>query len=150
MAATCKNVKKNSPSGRKIKVPLSWRIPSLLAMVPIGIAIFYGIFHGFGGKIPFSEADRDTIFIAFICAVGIPTFAYSIIDKIMKGIILRRSSTDIAADIAKDIAVTAAVAAVDVLTGSTAGGESGSGSSSSGGAKGGGGEFGGGGASGSY
>jgi uncharacterized membrane protein YgcG len=147
-----KEVKKRSRM--KIKVPMLWRLLSWVSMVPLGMAVFYVIFHKSGGKFPLAAGDStDPYFFGFIFGVLTPVIVYCfIIDKILKGIVMRRSNADIAEDIAADIAMSAAVTAAEVVLDTVAGGSSsGSSSSSSGGStKGGGGDFGGGGASGGY
>lgn len=133
------------------KVPLSWRIISILAMLPLGAGLFLLIFIKSGGKLPLAAGDStDPIFFAFIFAIVLPVILYLfVIDKILTGIVTRRSGKAVALDIAGDIGKEVAIAAVDAVLG---GGDSDdrSSSGSSGGTQGGGGSTGGGGASGSY
>lgn len=134
----------------KVKVPISWRILSLLSMLPLGMLIFYIIFSKSGGKFPLAAGDStDPYFFGFVFAVLMPVIVYIfIIDKILKGIVTKRSGTEIALDVAEDLGKEVAIAAVDaVLGGSSSDNRS---SSSGSGTKGGGGDFGGGGASGGY
>jgi len=145
---------KTRRSQERIKVPVSWRILSLLSMVPPGMAIFYVIFRKSGGKFPLAAGDStDPYFFGFIFAVLLPAIIYIfIVDKILKGIVMRRAGKDIARDIAVDVSRTAAVVAAEVVLDAALGGGSSLDSRSSSGSStnGGGGEFGGGGSSGGY
>ena len=146
--------KQNSSSQKSSKVPIFWRIISVLLMFPLGIAIFAVIFRKSGGKFPIPEgASTDPFFFAFIFGVLIPTILYwFIVDKVLKGIAARRPTKNIAADVTKDIARSTAEMAAEVVIDSVLGGSSGDSKSSSSGSSpmGGGGEYGGGGASGGY
>ncbi|MGC2061873.1 MAG: hypothetical protein WA610_02775 [Thermodesulfovibrionales bacterium] len=149
-------MKKNkSCSKAKVNVPVSWRILSIFSMLPFGMILFYVIFSKSGGKFPLAAGDStDPYFFGFLFAVLIPAIVYIfIVDKILKGIVMRRPGKDIAKDVAVDVAKTAAVMAAEIVVDAALGGSSAGSSSSSssgGGTKGGGGEFGGGGASGGY
>lgn len=144
-------MKKNrGRSLEKVKVPVSWRILSLLSMLPLGALIFYIIFSKSGGKYPLAAGDStDPYFFGFVFAVLTPVIVYLfIIDKVLKGIVMKRPGKAVALDIAGELGKEVAITAVDaVLGGSSSGDRS---SSSGGGTKGGGGDFGGGGASGGY
>ena len=145
---------KTRRSQGRIKVPIFWRILSLLSMLPPGLVIFYVIFRKAGGKFPLAAGDsKDPYFFGFIFAVLLPAIIYIfVIDRVLKGIASRRAGKDIAKDIAVDVAKAAAVAAAEVVVDAVLGGSASSGSRSSSGssAKGGGGEFGGSGSSGGY
>jgi uncharacterized membrane protein YgcG len=146
-------VKKSTRSQGRIKVPVSWRISSVLSMVPLGLAIFYFIFRKSGGKFPLAAGDStDPYFFGFLFAVLLPAIIYIfIVDKILKGIVMRQAGKDIAKNIAVDVARTATVMAAEVVLDAAVGGASSDSRSSSGSStKGGGGEFGGSGSSGSY
>ncbi len=142
--------KKESRTRMKVTVPLLWRILSMLAMLPLGILTFYVIFTKSGGKYPLAAGDStDPYFFGFVFAVLVPAIVYLfIIDKVLKGIVMKRSGKAVALDIAADLGKEVAIAAVDaVLGGSSSDNRS---SSSGSGTKGGGGSFGGGGASGGF
>ncbi len=149
MTTTGKGTKRNKLVRRKVKIPLLWQALALAAMLPVGLGIFYFGIHRAGVTLPISEKDRDPVFFSFLFAVAIPTFIYAIIYRVMRGLLLKKPSADIAKEVAKEVAEDVAVAAVDAVIGSGGENESRSGSSSSG-AQGGGGDFGGGGASGGY
>jgi len=146
--------KEKSRAQKKIKVPVSWRIISILSMLPVGMLIFIIIFRKSGGKFPLAAGDStDPYFFGFVFAVLIPLLVYIfIVDKILRGVVMKRSGEAIAKDVATDIAKSAAVIAAEVVLDAVVGGSASAGSSSSSGSstKGGGGEFGGGGASGGY
>jgi len=131
------------------RVPASWRIISLLSMLPLGWFIFITIFHRSGGKFPLAAGDStDPYFFGSVFAVLIPAIVYIfVIDKVLRGIVSRRSGKAVALDIAEDLGKEVAIAVVDAALGGSSAGSS---ASSGSGAKGGGGEFGGGGASGGY
>ncbi|MBA4373401.1 MAG: hypothetical protein C0402_11150 [Thermodesulfovibrio sp.] len=142
-------VKKNKGRAQaKVKVPVSWRIISILAMLPLGVGIFLLIFTKSDGKFPLGAGDStDPYFFGFIFAVLIPVIVYAfIVDKVLKGIVTKRSGKAVALDIAEELGKEVAIAAVDAVLG----GGSSSDNRSSSGTKGGGGSFGGGGASGGY
>lgn len=110
--------KKNRRLHESIRVPVSWRILSLLSMLPLGMAVFYGIFRKSGGRFPLRAGDStDPYFFGFIFAVLLPATVYIfIVDKILKGIVMKRSGKTIAKDIAEDVAKTAAVMAAEVAS----------------------------------
>ncbi|MBI5848012.1 MAG: hypothetical protein HZB31_08705 [Nitrospirae bacterium] len=142
--------KKQRRSFDKVRLPLSWRVSSILAMLPLGYEIFMLIFRKSGGKFPLAAGDStDPIFFASVFSIVLPCFFYLfVVDKILRGIVARRAGSEIAIDVAKDLGKAAAEMAAEVVLG---GGSSDDRSSSSGGStKGGGGEFGGGGSSGGY
>ncbi len=150
MTTTDKTPKKYRRMRRKIKIPLLWRALALAAMLPVGLGIFYFGIHRAGITLPISEKNRDTIFFSFLFAVTIPAFIYSIIKLVMRDLLIKKPSGEIAREIAKDIAEEVAITAVDAMTGSGGRRDSGPGSSPSSDTRGGGGDFGGGGASGGY
>lgn len=148
-------MKKKRNSNRKtVRVPLLWSICSAVALMPLCPFIFFFILRKSGASFPIAAGQStDPFFFGGVFAIVIPLIIYVFfIDKVLRGIVMKRSSADIAKDVATDIAKTAAVMAAEVvldaaLGGSSAGSHS---SSGSGGTKGGGGESGGGGASGGY
>ncbi len=150
MTATGKGTKRNKLVRRKVKIPLLWQALALAAMLPVGLGIFYFGIHRAGVTLPISEKDRDPIFFSFLFAVAIPAFIFAIIYRVMRGLLLKKPSADIAKEVAQEVAEDVAIAAVDAVIGSGGDDESRSGSSSSSGAQGGGGDFGGGGSSGGY
>jgi uncharacterized membrane protein YgcG len=122
-------------------------------MLPLGAAVFCIIFSKSGGRFPLAAGDStDPYFFGFIFAVLLPAIVYLfIVDKILRGMAMKRSGGEIAKDIAEDVAKTAAVIAAEVALDAVVGGQSPDSRSSAGSTtKGGGGEFGGGGASGGY
>ncbi len=142
--------KKRRRSLDKVRLPFSWRIISILAMLPLACGIFMLIFRKSDGRFPLQAGDStDPIFFASIFGILLPLLIYIfVVDKILKGIASKRSGGEIATEVAKDIGKAAAEMAVDAILG---GGSSDNRSSSSGsGTKGGGGSFGGGGSSGGF
>lgn len=143
---------KRSRLQQRAGVPLLWRISSTLLMVPLAALTFFLLFRLSGGQFPLQAGgSTDPYFFSSIFAVLIPVLVWLAVDKIMRGIIARRSATEIAADLGKDLAQAAAVAAAEVVIDAALGGSSNRNSSSSSSSAGGkGGQFGGGGASGGY
>lgn len=137
---------KKSGRSKKSKVPISWRIISVLLMLPLGAGIFYTIFRKSGGRLPLQAGDStDPLFFSSVFAMLIPAILYLlVVEKVLRGIAAKRSGGEIAAEVAKDIGRAAAEA---VLSGGSSDDRR---SSSGGGTSGGGGSSGGGGASGGY
>lgn len=110
----------------KVKVPIFWRILSLLAMLPLGMLIFYVIFSKSGGKFPLAAGDStDPYFFGSVFAVLIPLLIYLfIVDKVLKGMVMKRSGKEIAKDVAADVAKAAAVLAAEVVVDVALGGSS--------------------------
>ena len=144
--------KQGKRSRPKVKVPLSWQIYTVLAMIPLGMLTFLLIFRATGGIFPpIAGGSTNPYFFGFIFAISLPIIVWMYVNRILQGIVMKRSGGEIAADVAKDIARTAAEMAAEVVLDAALGGSSTSSrSSSSGGATGGGGKFGGGGASGGF
>src|SRR5574340_906636 len=101
----------------RVKVPFFWRVLSLLGMLPLGMLIFYIIFSKSGGKYPLAAGDStDPYFFGSVFAVLIPVLVYLlIVDKVLKGIVTKRSGKEIAKDVALDVAKAAAVMAAEVV-----------------------------------
>lgn len=144
--------KKGKRSRPAVKVPLSWRICAILAMLPLGMAIFYLIFRASGGKFPPAAGEStDPYFFGLVFAIAVPILVWLYVYRILQGIVMKRPGREIAAEVAADLAKNAAVIAAEVVLDAAVGGSSTGGrSSSSGGTTGKGGQFGGGGASGGF
>ncbi len=142
--------KKSKRSLPKARVPLSWRLCTGLAMIPLAMSIFLLIFRAAGGKFPPAAGrSTDPYFFGLVFALALPILVWLYVDRILQGIIMKRSGREIAVDVAKDLACNAAAMVAEIVLDAAVGGSSAnSGSSSTGGTSGKGGKFGGGGASG--
>ncbi len=144
-------MKKKNSDGKKVQIPLTWRICSWFATVLLAIGIlavfYYKVSKGEPNPYhPFDPLETAGFGLVF-GGLGAAIVKMLIIDKVLLRIAQKRSAVEIVEGVAKDVACTAVGVAVqgvvDGVTGS-------SGSSSSDSVKGGGGESGGGGASGGY
>ncbi len=74
-------------------------------MIPLGLLIFVLVQRKSRESFPIAEGQRtDPFFFGGLFAILIPIIIYVFVDKALRGIVMKRSSADIAKDVAIDIA----------------------------------------------
>jgi uncharacterized membrane protein YgcG len=138
---------------KQVKVPVLWLACSWICMILLGLFLFVFILNRSGVSFPLvAGQSTDPYFFAALASILAPLILQIVIVKILRGIIMKHSSAEIAKEVGKDVAITiaevAVITVVDAFVGGS--GSNDSQSSSSGEETGARGNFGGGGASGGY